>query len=241
MPSGPNVDLGNDLVVQGLSASSLNAYLVPPTDVTQYKSIMLMIKNNAFVGTLTFQGADYDEATWNEVELFELSNTTQILSSTHTGANNLVYGISPLIYPMFNVQMTAYTSGEALATFILSRSEMPGLTLATTNVAITLDSRNKIGYTRNDGTNNMHVPAGTTGDTVVLAQPGMLARVLVLTTGTNSMKFFDNASAGSGQLLAFLPANPTADGTPLERKAWANNGITIKGDAGNPEVLVFFS
>ena len=51
MPSGPNVDLGNDLVVQGLSASSLNAYLVPPTDVTQYKSIMLMIKNNAFVGT----------------------------------------------------------------------------------------------------------------------------------------------------------------------------------------------
>src|SRR5579859_2245013 len=115
MPVGSNIDLGNDSITQGLSAGALDALLVPVTDVSQFKSLALIIKNSAYSGTLLFEGADYDQATWNAVVLYELTNTSRILGSTHTTANNLIYG-GPVLYPFFRVRMNPYTSGTALAT-----------------------------------------------------------------------------------------------------------------------------
>jgi hypothetical protein len=239
MPTGANIDLGNDYLIPGLSAAATDALLVPAMDVSQYKSLILTIKNNAYSGTLLFEWSDEDETTWNAMNLFEVSNTTRVLYSTHTTANGIVYG-GPILFPSFRVRMNPYTSGAALATLQLSRQDMPGIQISTDNVAIVLDGTNKIGYTRNDGSTNAVIAASVASDTVVSAVPGMLARILVTTLGTHEMVVYDNASAGSGNIIGIVPASTTR-GTLVPCMAPAMNGITVKGDMNNPAVTIFYS
>lgn len=84
--------------------------------------------------------------------------------------------------------------------------------------------------------------AATVGtDTVIKsAGGGVLGKVIVTVTGANPMQFYDNGTAGSGALIASLPASP-ALGTVFAFDIPVLNGITIKGSATNPGVTVLWS
>jgi hypothetical protein len=138
--------------------------------------------------------------------------------------------------------MTAYTSGTATGILELRSEGLAGLSLTGTNAAVgVLSGQFYIGATVNDGTHNVAIVAGAASDTVVYAGKSMLASVLVTTTGTNSMKFYDHASSGTGTIIGLIPANPTVDGKPFVFKAPCANGIVAKGDANNPAITVFYT
>lgn len=85
------------------------------------------------------------------------------------------------------------------------------------------------------------VAATTATDTVIKsAGGGVLGKITVTTTGANPMQIYDNATAGSGALIASLPASPTL-GQIFAFDIPVVNGITIKGSATNPGVTVLWS
>jgi len=83
------------------------------------------------------------------------------------------------------------------------------------------------------------VAATTATDTVIKAASGRLCRVIVLVTGTNPMAIYDNATAGSGTQIGALPASP-AVGAVYDFQVPCSNGITVKGNASNPGVVVTY-
>jgi hypothetical protein len=84
------------------------------------------------------------------------------------------------------------------------------------------------------------VAAGA-GTTVVKGGPGRLVSVLVTTagTGTGSVAFYDNASAGSGTEIGIVPAT-IAVGTFYTFNMPAANGITVVNVASGPALTVSF-
>ena len=238
MPSGSNVDLGNHLLTPNLSAGALNAYLVPPTDVTNYKWISLFVGSSVYSGILTFQYS-FDLTNWFPVSLFAMDDLDGTLSSTQlNGTQNILVG-GPVRFPYFAVQMTSYSSGGAIGILDLRTDGPAGFQLLTTNTVLARGNT-IIGETMNDGTLNAEIAAGTTSDTVINANAGFLARCLVTATGTNAMYFYDNVSAGSGTPVGIIPASATV-GTLVPMHAPCVNGITAKGNALNPGVTVFYA
>jgi hypothetical protein len=231
MPVGSNVDLGDSLLIPGLSAGSLNADLVPAMDVRNYRWLNLSIGATAYAGSLEFQ-ASFDGTFTDTVDVLLYNLAT--LKSTKAFAvifNDYpdLYG-GPIRFPYFRVRMTTYSSGTATATLELRRDGLAGLQLVNSQV---VDA--------NDGTLSTVIAAGHAADTVILAQLGRLCSALVTVTGTNKMEFYDNVSTGSGTLVGLIPANPTVTGVPYVWKAPCANGITIKGNANNPGVTVFYT
>lgn len=101
-----------------------------------------------------------------------------------------------------------------------------------------------MGFTANDGSaltaiaqNNTAIAAGVTGDTVIKASPGHLARVLVTATGTANMLIYDNASAGSGVVIGIVKSTAVV-GDYVDIQLPAGNGITVKGAATNAGVTI---
>jgi hypothetical protein len=92
--------------VRGLAASTLNADLVPATDVSLYKFFALQI-NGTWVGTLSFQGSN-DGITFLSVSAYSFNAG----SVTNFTANDLFQ--APIGYRFLRVRMTGYTSGQAL-------------------------------------------------------------------------------------------------------------------------------
>lgn len=85
------------------------------------------------------------------------------------------------------------------------------------------------------------VAATTATDTPIkTAGGGVLGRIIVTVTGANPMQIYDNATAGTGALIASLPASPTL-GQVFVFDCPVVNGITIKGSATNPGVTVLWS
>lgn len=97
-----------------LSAGSLNADLVPSTDVSAYKWLSLHINANAYSGTLTFQCSN-DNTNWVSLDLSLPSSSTY--ATTTTSTNVLVHG--PVYFRYFRCRMTVYTSGTAQGTLEL--------------------------------------------------------------------------------------------------------------------------
>jgi hypothetical protein len=99
------------------------------------------------------------------------------------------------------------------------------------------------------GVENAAVAAGV-GTTVVKAGPGangtgMLCRVVITTAGTTgNCTIYDNASAGSGTILAVIPgttANASAVvGYVFDIRMPALNGITAVGASNSPGFTVSY-
>lgn len=97
----------------GLSAGSLNADLVPSTDVSAYKWLSLQV-TGTYSGTLTFQiSNDGTNFTSFPLCLSTSYNTNNMATST-TGTGQIFVG--PVIARYLRVRMTAYTSGTATGT-----------------------------------------------------------------------------------------------------------------------------
>ena len=108
--------------VTSLTAGSLNADLVPSTDVSGYSTFMLQI-TGTFVGTLTLQGSN-DNTNFVSVYGTWVGNTQPVAIMTTTG---IISGSCNFRY--FRVRMTAYTSGTATGTL-----ELKTVPFAPTNI-----------------------------------------------------------------------------------------------------------
>lgn len=95
----------------GLTAGSLNADLVPSTDISNTPFVALSILASAYSGTLTFQGSNDNFTTVHAVPLTRMDSTTSGTSGS-TSANSLAFG-GYVGYRYFRVRMTAYVSGTA--------------------------------------------------------------------------------------------------------------------------------
>lgn len=90
------------------------------------------------------------------------------------------------------------------------------------------------------GTSTAVIAAGV-GTTVIKATPGRLGRVSVTTASTTGvLTIYDNASTGSGTVLAAIPTN-AAIGTSFDFQMPAANGITAVGAANSAGVTVSYS
>jgi hypothetical protein len=212
-----------------LSAGSLNADLVPSTDVSAYKWFSLHT-SGTWSGLFTLQCSN-DNTNWISLNSF-VANNGATFSNTFT-TNNLFHG--PIFFRYLRVRMTSYTSGTANGTLELYTSDaMAGINTVALN-----GGTSTIGAINNDGTSSTAIAAGTSANTVVKASGGRLASILVTTTGTNALTVYDNASTNSGTILAVIPANAAA-GTFTAFKVPAANGITVAGNASNPAVSIFY-
>jgi hypothetical protein len=78
--------------------------------------------------------------------------------------------------------------------------------------------------------------------TTLKPSPGRLCRVMVSTAGTSTdnITIYDNASAGSGEVLAVIPGGGTA-GTVYILDLPAAYGITVVNVASGPAVTIGWS
>lgn len=83
------------------------------------------------------------------------------------------------------------------------------------------------------------IAASTATDTVVKASSGRICKVLITTLGTGTCLIYDNASAGSGDLVGSIPAS-AAVGTIYDFDIPCTNGITVKGNANLPAVTISY-
>lgn len=86
------------------------------------------------------------------------------------------------------------------------------------------------------------IAVGTTGPTVVKASAGRLCRIAITAaagTTTGNTTVYDNATTGSGTILAVVPNN-TAVGTFIDVQMPAANGITMAGGANSPAMTISY-
>lgn len=101
-------------IVSG-NGTAANTDLFPSTDVSQYAVAMLQI-TGTFVGTITFQGSN-DGTNFVSVNAQTISNGTTTIVQTATAAG--MFKI-PIHFRFLRIRMTAYTSGTAVGTTLLS-------------------------------------------------------------------------------------------------------------------------
>ncbi len=241
MPVGSNIDIGTIYTTSGYSAGSLNADLIPETDVSNYKWVGLYVGTSAYVATLTFQGR-FPNEDWIDITMYRLGNLDGAHSVSSVDNETATLFGAPIRFPLFRCRMTTYTSGAATAVLELRTEGLSGLELSGTNRAVgVLDGKYYMGATVNDGTANVAIAAGTVTDTVVYAGKSMLGGILVTTAGVNSMLVYDNATAGSGTIVGLVPPSAAVTGIAYSSGSPCANGITVKGNATNPAVTIFYT
>jgi hypothetical protein len=79
--------------------------------------------------------------------------------------------------------------------------------------------------------------------TVVKGGSGRLVNVVITTAGTSSdnLTIYDNASAGSGAILAVIPGGTTLTGAQVAIDLPCVNGITVVNVSGGPAVTIGYS
>lgn len=86
------------------------------------------------------------------------------------------------------------------------------------------------------------VVAAGVGTTVIKAGAGRLWRVTVTGAApTGALTFYDNATTGSGTVLAVIPASGVTSGQTFDIQMPAANGITAVGSTGSAAVTVSYS
>lgn len=116
------ITINNSITVQGgfteqasLSAGSLNADLVPSTDISAYRSFSLTVQGT-WSGTLTFQASN-DGSTWFTYNCFVQSGSSTSPFAAAFATNGTFEG--PLAYRYLRLRTTSYTSGTATGTLEL--------------------------------------------------------------------------------------------------------------------------
>ena len=231
--------MGDFTEMASLSAGSLNADLVPSTDVNAYKWLSLHINGNAYSGTLTFQASN-DNTNWISINL--LGGTSLNNASTTTTSTNALF-TGPVYYRYFRVRMTSYTSGTAQGTLQLYTSSAfyifnnLNASQSGTWTVQPGNTQNTTAWLVAGPTNNATQAANTAGNVVVKGSAGYLHSAVITATGTAQLDIYDNASTNSGTKLLSIPAN-AAVGTiyAFPGGARASNGIVSNGVANCPGV-----
>jgi len=227
----------------GLTANALNAFLLPKTDVSAYKFFSVHI-TGTFTAVYQFQGSN-DGTNFIPFTCFRLDNMNGNNANVQSGGTNQLWG-GPLPFHYLQIQIVAYTSGTVdgtvglfTATLTMPVVESLALQDGAWNVGLNAGST-VIGATSNDGTSTTAIAAATTGNTVIKASAGRLARILVTAVGTVNMLIYDNATTNAGTIIGIVKST-AAVGDIIELRIPAQNGITVGGSANNAGVTVVWS
>jgi hypothetical protein len=79
--------------------------------------------------------------------------------------------------------------------------------------------------------------------TIVKGAPGRLVNVVITTAGTSTdnATIYDNATAGSGKILAVIPGGTTLTGAQVQIDLPAANGITVVNVSSGPAFTLGYS
>jgi hypothetical protein len=85
--------------------------------------------------------------------------------------------------------------------------------------------------------------ASSAATTIVKGAPGRLVNVVITTAGSSSdnATIYDNATAGSGKILAVIPGGTTLTGAQVQIDLPAANGITVVNVASGPAFTIGYS
>lgn len=172
----------------GLTAGALNANLVPPTDVSIYRSFSLQV-GGTFVGTLTFQGSN------DNVNFFNTSvvttDTTSSPAPETTTVSGAVLASGPIMFRYLRVRMTSYTSGTATGTLALS-----ALPYSPINIGIGGQVNVVGGFNLGNSLYNVAWPANVTGVNIRTFTLNLYDYVISNTAATaRYVKLYNKSSA----------------------------------------------
>lgn len=224
-----------------LSAGSLNADLVPSTDVSLYRWASLQI-TGTWSGTISFQGSN-DNSNFNSVSVNNLGSAVSLVQTT---TSNNIFAI-PISYKYLRIRMTSYSSGTANGTLELytvpnqmllaamsaaqngTWTVQPGNTANTTPWLVT-DTLAAAG-----GALYAHIAAGQATTTVKSGAGNLYAIVFnSAATATNVTTVYDN-TAGSGTVIAIPTATAVTNPITLSfgRGMAFSTGLTIVTSTAN--------
>jgi len=131
-------------------------------------------------------------------------------------------------------------SSLALGQTTMSASVPVAFASNQSSLGVTLPANNTtmIGVVSPGGISTSAIAAAAT-NTVVKSGAGRLCRVMITTSGTAALTFYDNATGGSttGNILGVIPANAAA-GSVYDFQFIASTGIQAPGGASTPAVTV---
>ena len=87
------------------------------------------------------------------------------------------------------------------------------------------------------GGNNTTAVAAAAAAAAIKASAGRLRKILITALGTAAVSFYDNASAASGTIIAYIPASQAA-GSILTFDMSAANGIWCASTTNTPAMTV---
>lgn len=228
-----------------LTAGSLNADLVPSTDVSAYKCFSIQL-TGTWVGTITFQCSN-DGTNWKALNLFQCDSGSTV--TNNTGSTTVYFGA--IYFRFLRIRMTGYTSGTATGTLELYTHTIPiGNTLNSVQIN---SGTNLIGGTNlvdSAGTNKASISAagavkvdgsavtqpvsGTGSFTVAQSTAASLNTTATIqaTTGTSLAADQTNSELRVSNYVTKTTAGDTA--LTLGQATKANSlPITIASDQGN--------
>lgn len=218
-----------------LTAGSLNADLVPSTDVSSYKWFSIQVVGT-WSGTLTVQGSN-DNTNWVSVVVNSVASTVATGSGNIT-ANGISHGA--ISFRFLRIRMTSYVSGTAtgvaeLYTFAAGPNVLN--VIAGQNGTWTVQPGNTANTTpwlvqpRFATMTNL----AANGTTTVKSGAGILHSISINTKGvTNTATVYDN-TAGSGTKIATIDTTLSQD-TLVYDGAFAT-GLTVVLGGGTPADL----
>lgn len=156
------------------TGSSLNADIIPSTNVSGYQSFALQLTQSAFVGGVSIQGSN-DNSNWVNIPYAQTTNTS---SNTSVISNAGLYE-GKLNYKFFRCRITSYTSGSVTLSVLINKAPISfnGINNTSFQVSNTpsviLNSVVVKTQTRIQGTIN------TSGDNTIIAAPGTGLRIYI--------------------------------------------------------------
>lgn len=176
-----------------LTAGSLNADLVPSTDLSNYKGWSIQI-TGTWSGTLTFQGSN-DNSTWVTAIAKNVATNSPVGVGTAT-ANGVLYGNVQFKY--LRIRMTAYTSGTANGTLILNTQAItPVVSGVTTQAVSVAQLPAALGQTTMSASTSVTMASDQSSIPVTLQATTTSGGILTASTTAYATNLVVKASAGA--------------------------------------------
>jgi hypothetical protein len=221
---------------------------------------VLLVNPTSYTGTITFY-ASPDGTTFVKIKGNQQDTTTIADNVANPGSTASIWTFQTA--GLAKIRAVMSSSGGTSCTVTGYASPFPnsvplGVTLSSAVLAAgsalvggvnVVDSAgtNKVGVdashcliTAGGGTGTVAVTAQTAGAAAVKASAGRICRIIVTSTATALLNFYDNTNAASGTIIASIPAS-TAVGTMFNPELPAANGIYAGGTTNTPACTVGYA
>lgn len=233
-----NVSLTNALKEITGSASSLNADIVPSTDVTAYRSGSLQL-TGTWNGAVSIQGSN-DNSNFNTVVMESADNGNLPVPVADTTGNNGIYKF-PVQFRYLRIRATSYSSGTisgVLELYPESQDLWPTSSFGSDSNFLRGFPVAAANYIAQPGSNGFdmqrEVVTGTDSTGLGITAAGILAQFDDVSPSTVTENQFANVRMTASRDLHVSPKPDTLGGWSFNyQSALSSTKAQIKGSAGN--------